>query len=281
MEIAAGVAASMILHGLILGVAVLSVLLGSSVGEEESEYLNVVFDEVELLAFGEIRDPNELPRLSASAPAAAEEVILESDPDPLPVEEPPPEPEIAPEPTPEPAVDQEALRREREREEEARREEERRRAAEAREARRQAALARHSQGGPGDQMPEGSPEGVVGGTVSDAALADMRATYQVRIRQELERIWEVPVTISDEELTRLAGQVRVSVRVAESGHIISYQFSSRSENAQFDESIERVLQRFQRDRGGRTLPMPEDQALKAEILRGGMNLSNWKVTERR
>ena len=277
IEIAAGVATSVLLHGLILGIAVVSVLLGSSVVQEESEYLEIVFDEVELLAFGEIRDPDQLPRLSASAPSAAEEVILERE-----VPEPAPADEVRPEE--EPSVDLEVLRREREREaeevrqEEERREEERRRAAEEREARREAALARHAQGGTGDQIPEGSPEGVVGGTVTDAALADMRATYQVRIRQELERLWEVPVTISSDELDRLAGQVQVSVRISERGHVLSYQFLSRSENVQFDESIERVLQRFQQDRGGRTLPMPEDPALRAEVLRGGMNLSNWKVT---
>lgn len=267
-EILAGVMTSLFLHGLILGVAVLSVVLGGHDPEEESEFVEVIFEEVELLAFGEIRNPDELPRLSADAPAVVDEVRLDVE-----------RPEEVPEPPPEPEVDLEARERERERREQLR-EEERRQAAEDRERRRQEALARAQGTGGGVEMPEGSPEGVIGGTVSDAALADMRATYQVRIRQELERVWEVPMTISADELERLAGQVRVAVRINDVGHITSYRFLDRSENPQFDDSIERALQRFQRDRGGRTLPLPEQSELRSEVLRGGMSLSNWKVMQR-
>ncbi len=266
-EVAAGVVMSLFLHGGIALVAVIAALVAPEV--EPTETLDVVFEEVELLALGEIRDSAELPRLPGDfSPPEADTVVI----DPT-VEEPDPQPATEPEDVePDPA----AIQRQRE-EEEARQEEEERRAREERQRRREAALGRLDSVGPGDDVPEGSPLGVEGGTVSDEALANMMQTYQVRVLQEIQRYWEVPATLSEQELQQLYGRVRVHVRLSESGHVTSYRILARSGNEQFDGSIERVIQRFERQRGGRTLPMPDQADLRREVLRQGLTLTNWEL----
>ncbi len=270
-EIAAGVATSVGIHGLIVTIAVITSLWASS-GEPVERY-DVVFDDVELLALGDIRDSQALPRITGDEPppAAEDEVVLDDRPD----EPPEPQPEVEAEPEAEP--DPDALRRERE-EREAREEAERQRRREERQRRMDEALGRFEEDGPGDDAPEGSPDGVSGGTVSDEALANMMQTYQVRILQEIQRYWEVPVTISDSDLQELAGRARVRVRLAENGHVVSFQFLTRSGNDQFDDSIERVLRRFEPRGGGRTLPMPDQADLRREVIREGLILTNWEIT---
>lgn len=267
-EVAAGAAVSVALHG---GLALFVVLAALFEPEpEEPEFLDLVFEEVELLALGEIRDSQELPRMAGDfSPPVADEVVIE------PSTEPTPEPQADPTPPPE-APDPAAIQRQRE-EEEARQEEAERVAREERQRRREAAFGRIDSSGPGDAVPEGSPDGVAGGTVSDAALANMMQTYQVRVLQEIQRFWEVPSTLTEQELQRLYGQVRVHVRLSESGHVTSYRIIARSGNEQFDGSIERVIQRFERQRGGRALPMPDEPELRRQIISQGLTLTNWEL----
>jgi TonB family protein len=264
-EVAAGAAVSIALHG---GLALAVVLATVFSGSEPAETYHLVFDDVELLALGEIRDSRELPRMAGDmSPPEADQVVIDptvEEPDPQPTAEAPPEPDPA------------AIQRQRE-EEEARREEEERRAREERQRRREAALGRIDSQGPGDAVPEGSQLGVAGGTVSDEALANMMQTYQVRVLQEIQRFWEVPSTLSEQELQSLYGMVRVHVRLSDSGHVTSYQFLSRSGNDQFDQSIERVIQRFERQRGGRALPMPDQPELRRQVVSQGLTLTNWEL----
>lgn len=268
-EILTGVATSLLLHGLILTVAIASLFWPERAPEPQQE---IIFEEVELLALGQPRDPDELPRMPASqaAPAEPEELVLEEEAAPA-------EPE--PEPEPEPEVDTVELRRQQEREEAQRREAEQERRRQERERRMAQALGQLDSHSASDDAPEGSEQGVAGGTVTDEALANMMHTFQARLLQEIQRFWEVPVTLSSAELKELAGKVRVQVRLAESGHIVSYRMVSRSGNEHFDNSIERVLQRFERQRGGRALPMPEQNDVRNQILREGILLTNWQLLE--
>lgn len=271
-EIISGIVTSFLLHGLILAIAILSLLWPEK--EPEPEY-DLVFEEVELLALGQPRDPNELPRLAASqAPPEDDGPVVEVDQEP-----PPAEPAPAVDPEPEPEVDTVELRRRQEREEQERREAEAERRRQERERRMAEALGGITSDGAGSDAPEGSEHGVAGGTVTDEALADMMQTFQARVLQEIQRYWEVPVTLSSSDLTELAGKVRVQVRLAQSGHIVSYRLLTRSGNDQFDTSIERVLQRFERQRGGRALPMPERADIRDQILREGLILTNWQLLE--
>ncbi|MFW6054138.1 MAG: TonB C-terminal domain-containing protein, partial [Persicimonas sp.] len=123
--------------------------------------------------------------------------------------------------------------------------------------------------------PEGDPDGVAGGTVSDKALANMMNTYQAQLMKSVTKYWRLPKSLSDGEIEELTGKVVVYVRLSEEGHIIDYKFRQKSPNPQFNGSIERVLKRFQVSRGGRTLPMPDDTQVRREVRRQGLNLRNW------
>ena len=280
-EMAAGVGLTLLFHGLILATALLSgFCTGSQLpDEEDDDALELVFEDVELLALGEEPDPHMMPRLTGDegTPAPAEEVVdLVDDQE---REEPPP---------PESELDPEELERQRQadeqrrREEAARREEEaRQRAAEERRRRMQEATGRFQQEGPGDEAPHGSPDGVAGGTTTDADRADMMMTYQARLLREIERFWEVPATISDGELRSLAGRVRVFVNINSQGHVQDYEFRTRSGNEQFDDSIERVLRQFSASQGGNRLPLPEQPQIREQIVERGLLLTNWENVQRR
>lgn len=264
-HIAAGAALSALFHGLVIAGLVLSIWWTPE--EEESEYYDVVFEELDLLALGELPDPNALPRIAGGAPPVAveDEVVLEPEREPEAI--------VEPETPREPEPDPEAIRRQRE-EEEARREEEQRRRREERRRQMERELSEFEAEGRGSGAPVGSPDGVPEGTVSDAALANMQQTYQARLRREIQQHWQVPVTIPDEELRRLVGRVRVYVRLSADGYIEEYEFTARSDNDQFNDSVERVLRRFER-RTGRSLPMPSQPELQREVLRQGLNLNVW------
>ena len=271
---AAGIALSALFHGTIIGIALFGVWCSSGEVEEEEGY-EVVFDDVELLALGEEPDPHSLPRLTGDegSPPEADEIVdvVEEEPE-VPVEQ---EPEPAEEAEPDP----EELERQR-REEEARREEERRRAEEERRRRMDEALGQFESDGRGDEAPEGSPDGIAGGTATDADQADMMQTYHARLLREIERHWEIPSTVSDGELAGLAGRVRVYVSLDTNGYIQSFEFRRKSGHEQFDDSIERVLRQFDASDGGNRLPMPEEPVIRQEITNRGLTLTNWESVQR-
>lgn len=265
-EIATGLATSLLLHGFILAIAIISLFWPQ---EEPEPELELIFEEVELLALGQPRDPDELPRLTANqAPPEQDDLLIEDQTPPA---------EQTPPPVPEQNTVE--LQRQKEQEEAKRKEAEKERQRQERQRRMQQALGQIDDDRLSDDIPEGSEYGVAGGSVTDAAMADMMQTFQVRVLQEIQRFWQVPVTLSKDELRQLAGKVRVQVRLAQSGHIVSYRMLSRSSNEQFDNSIERVLQRFERQRGGQALPMPEQERVRDQILRDGIILTNWQLLD--
>lgn len=265
-----GIFVSVLLHGVLIGAIVLSQLYAGK--SEEEEGYEIVFDQVELLALGEEKPANELPRLPNPAPApvvpptpAPVEPAVEL-PEPV-VEEPP---AVVPDP---------AIAREQER---IRREEQARAEQEARQQRMQNALsALHNPDRPTNtDTPAGSADGIVGGTVSDAAMANMMGTYQAKLLAEITRFWEVPTTITSQEKAELAGQVHVYVRLSEGGHIVSYTFRKKSTNEQYNDSIERVLKRFQAQYGGRVLPMPEHPEVRQAVVTRGLEMKGWEDVNR-
>ena len=274
-EIAAGIALSALFHGGIILMALVSLWLATGETEEEEEGYEVIFDDVQLLALGEERDPNALPRLTGDEGAPAEPDVVDPDLEPTEADV---EPEIDPDPTEE-SDPEEAERQRREEEarlEEERRVEEERRRREARQRRMQEAAGRFDAEGRGDEAPEGSPHGVPEGTVTDADMADMEQTYYARLLREIARHWEIPTTIADHEVSGLAGRVQVYVELSPQGHVERYEFRQKSGNEQFDESIERVIRQFQASGGGEQLPLPETEEIRQAVLQQGLRLQRWE-----
>ena len=275
-EMAAGVALTIFFHGTILITALFAAWCGGGEPEPEEEYA-IVFDDVELLALGEERDPDSLPRLTGDegTPAEQDEVLDIGDDEP-----PEPEAEVEPEIEQDDEPDPEELRRERERRE-AEREAQRQREEEERQRRMNEATGRFQTEGRGDEAPEGSPDGIAGGTATDAEQANMMQTYQARLLREIERRWEIPSTISDGELQQLAGRVRVFVRLNDQGHVVEFDFRRQSGNEQFDGSIRRVIRQFEASDGGNRLPLPEEPQIRSEIINRGLILTNWETLQGR
>ncbi|MFU8803073.1 MAG: TonB C-terminal domain-containing protein [Bradymonadaceae bacterium] len=262
-----GIVVSFLLHGGIIAIAVVVSLLPDAPEEAPHPELAIVFDQVDLLALGEEKPPEHLPRIANPEPPAPapDEAINIARPEEQPTES-------------EKDLDrQRDLEKERELERK-RREDQAQREQEERDRRRNEALSSlHNPNRPtNEDVPAGSAQGVAGGTVSDAALANLMGTYQVQLLSELSRYWEVPSTITSGQLAELAGQVQVYVRISESGHIVSYTFRSRSGNEQFNGSIERVLRRFQVQYGGRRLPLPDNPQVRQAVISRGLELKNWE-----
>lgn len=267
--VAAGVASTLLLHAFIVGMVVWGTMSGDD-AEEKTDDKKMEFEDVELLSLGEEKPSNQLPRIANPSPAPAEQetVTLEEEekpekkkkkkekdePEEQPREEPPEEP---PEPDQEPSE------------------------AESREkAMNEAFDSLHDPQRPtNDDVPEGSKKGVAAGTVADEALANLMGTFKAKLLEKIGEHWRIPTTISDEQLDELTGKVKVYVRLSENGHVVSYRFLRRSGHSQFDGSIERVMQQFQAGKGGRTLPMPENDKVHTAVLEDGLQLVSWGRTQ--
>ncbi len=260
----AGVVMTLGLHGLI----VLLVALGTMHSEEKlEEHLDekmLEFEEVDLLALGEEKPPNALPRIANPAPPKAKPKEVNLDP--------PKEPTVN-------------LDKKKDEPEPREVEEEKEKEKEVKDERRQKMLdalsALHDEERPtNEDLPEGSEQGVVGGSLSDAAKANLMGTYQAKLIGELSRNWTVPTTLSADEINNLSGRVSVYVRLSEDGSIVSYRFQARSGNDQYDGAIERLLKKFQVSGGRKKLPMPENEEIKALVIKQGLKLKEWEFTGR-
>ena len=252
-DVVIGVVATLFLHAALIGAIIAGTLMGKAKIEKEIEPKMMRFEDVDLLALGEKKPPNQLPRI----------------PNPEPKTKPPDE--INLKQPKEPVVDLKKKKEEDVKEDE-----------KARKKRMLDALsALNNPNRPtNDDLPAGSTNGVVGGDISDAALANLMGTYAAKLIAELSRYWELPSTVTPDEAKRLAGQVTVYVRLSESGNIVSYDFRKHSSNPQFDASIERVLKRFEVSVGGRKLPLPTDEHVRQAVIRQGLNLKSWEYTGR-
>jgi outer membrane biosynthesis protein TonB len=253
VHIVVGALVALAMHGFLVGVVYVFTYMGQQNIEKEIEPKMLKFDDVQLLALGEEKPEEALPRIANPEPAVKppEEVNLAQPDEPV-VELEKPEPK-----------------------------EEVKEDKDAREQKMLDALsALHNPNRPtNDELPEGSSEGVVGGTVSDAALANLMGTYQAKLLAEIAKVWQIPSTLTDDEIKELSGQVAVYVRLSDDGYVVSYNFERSSSNEQFNGSIERVLRRFQVS-GGRKLPLPDNEEIRQMVLREGLNLVNWTSTVR-
>lgn len=248
----AGVILSMLLHLGLVAAIIAGTMAGTKQIEEEIQPKMLTFEKVDLLALGEEKPPNALPRIANPEPAVR----------------PPDEVNLAkPE---EPVVDLEKKEEKKEKED-----------LDARKRKMLEALsALNNPNRPtNEDLPEGAENGVVGGDISDAALANLMGTYAAKLIAELSRSWEIPSTVPDDEIPKLAGLVAVYVRLSEEGHVVVHRFEKHSPNEQFDASIDRLLRRYTVT-GGRKLPLPDDDQVKASVLHHGLQLEGWEYTGR-
>ena len=261
--IGVGVLTSMMLHGGIIGLMVLATMWSEHDLRQEQDDKKIEFEDVKLLQLGEEKPANQLPRKANPAqPQAAEETVTLDDKKPEKKQKEQPE-------DPTPAKEKQEKPEPSE--------------AEPRESDRKKEMEKafESLSNPNrptnEVVPEGSQKGVAEGTVSDEALANMMRTYSSRLIRKIIEVWQVPTTLSEDELNKLAGKVTVHVRLSKQGHVVTYRFLERSGNEQFDSSIERVLRRFQVTGGGKTLPMPDNEQARQSVIRRGLDLQKWQL----
>ncbi len=270
LEIAIGVVTSVGLHVGLAGLIILGTMFGDRATEDRVDEQDMEFEEVEMLALGEKKPDHQLPEISNPAPPEPEQETVTLDQD---------------EPEPDPDPPDKPKEQTRDQVEAAEEPPEKRPDPEAETRQQQMENALESLNNPNrptnEVTPEGSPEGVAGGEATDPELASKQRTYLSKVRDTIVERWLVPTTISDEQLQTLAGSVTVQVRLREDGSIRSYQFKQESSNEQFNSSIERALRQFQPSGGGNTLPLPDDETLKKQVLERALNLKNWDPTEGR
>ena len=151
----AGFGLTVLIHAALVGAVVLGTMGSKAAIEEQIEPKMIAFDEVELLALGEEKpDPIALPRIANPAPPKVrpDEVNLARKEQEEPEKK---EPEKE-EPEPEQEIDP---------------------------AMAEALAGLHDPSRPtNDEVPEGSAEGIAGGTSTDTALKSLMNTYAVKLK---------------------------------------------------------------------------------------------------
>ena len=116
-----------------------------------------------------------------------------------------------------------------------------------------------------DYIPEGHPDGVPDGDVTDPALASMGATYGRRVTRFIRERWVVPTLISESELSAL--KVKISLKFNAEMTIIEYRILQSSGNRMFDDSVINAVERTQKE--VRHLPEPPE-VIASRIYGAGM-----------
>jgi TonB C terminal len=116
-----------------------------------------------------------------------------------------------------------------------------------------------------DFIPEGHPDGVPDGDVTDPALASLGATYGRRITGLFTERWVVPTLLGDAQLDKL--KAKVHIRVDIDMMIIEVKMLKRSGNAMFDDSVQNAIDRVRLE--VRTLPSPPE-AIASNVFGGGI-----------
>ncbi|MBN2804604.1 MAG: TonB C-terminal domain-containing protein [Deltaproteobacteria bacterium] len=191
--------------------------------------------EARILKFGEIKDDTKLPdRIVPPMPTAPEEIIpLDRDEN---KEEPPKKEEIE-EKQPD-AVTDDKLRQVFEK------------------ARAFAEIQ-------DDYVPEGHPDGVPDGDVTDPLLASMGATYGRKITKYIKERWIVPTLISDKEKAEL--HVKILIKFDSEMTITEFKILKGTKNRLFDDSVTNAVERTQKE--VKHLPEPPDEV--APMIYGG------------
>jgi hypothetical protein len=119
-----------------------------------------------------------------------------------------------------------------------------------------------------DYIPEGHPDGVPDGDVTDPALASIGATYGHRIKLIFLERWIVPTLLSEKALEKL--KAKVNIRVDIDMVIVSVDFLKKSGNEIFDDSVKNAIDKVRVE--VRSLPAPPE-AIASNIFGGGINLT--------
>lgn len=254
---------TLLLHGLIVSAMAVATYFSNEAIEEYIEPQVLEFEDVELVALGKPRDPSALPRIANPAPpkrAKREEVVLDEPPaEQAPVEEltehkvDDPAEEVPPEPTRDELMKDAFAGLE----------------------------GLHDPERPvNEDVPEGQEDGVVEGTLSQAAGDALMRTYSTKVNAAISKQWRVPATLDSEQIEGLSGEVVMLVYLSEDGYIREYRWDKRSQNEQFNLSIESALRRFRVDSGGRKLPLPDNEELRQLVLERPLRLSKWEYKGR-
>ena len=119
-----------------------------------------------------------------------------------------------------------------------------------------------------DYIPEGHPDGVPDGDVTDPALASLGATYGHRIKRFFLDRWIVPTLLSEGELANL--KVKVNIKVDIEVMIVSVTVLKKSGNRMFDDSVQNAIDRVSKE--VRNLPTPPE-AIAPRVFGSGINLT--------
>lgn len=230
--------ASSVVFTALVHVSLVAILLISGDQDEAEAAVEpelMVFEEVELLKWGEVMpDPNELPTISNPAEETREQDVVHLNQD-----------EAISEPQQD--EDPEARPEEEEPEEEQRQDN-----------------SRHNQHRPTNNEPiQGSPDGYQGGTsLSATAMANLFGPVQLQIQRAV----RPPASLSQAQLEEMEGIV--TIYVTREGRIRRYVWRTRTGNAAYDGTIERALERFRVGSERLRLPTHNEAAMNQAVEHG-------------
>jgi hypothetical protein len=118
-----------------------------------------------------------------------------------------------------------------------------------------------------DYVPEGHPDGVPDGDVTDPALASIGATYSHRLMRLFLDRFVVPTLLSEAELAKLDATVLIKVDIEMV--IVSVRFVDESGNAMFDDSVRNAIDRVRVE--VRNLPAPPE-VIAPKVFGAGIRL---------
>ncbi len=119
-----------------------------------------------------------------------------------------------------------------------------------------------------DYVPEGHPDGVPDGDVTDPKLASIGATYGHRIKRVFVEHWVVPTLLSEAQLKKLRAKVNFKFDI--NMVIVSAKFTKKSGNRMFDDSVQNAIDQVRAK--VRSLP-PPPEAIASNVFGGGINIT--------
>ena len=237
--LAGGICGVLTVLGVLLALPVIATAGSPEEGRSDSNQEPFEYVEARLLKWGEIKDPDALPdRVVPALPTAPEEVLaLDRN-----AEKKEPEKKVEKPKRQAGAVTDDKLRQVFDR------------------ARAFAEIQ-------DNYIPEGHPDGVPDGDVTDPALASLGATYGHRINRIFLERWVVPTLLSEKAKDK--SKAKVLIRVDVNMVITDVKFIKKSGNAMFDDSVQTAIDRVRQE--VRTLPAPPEM-LASKIYGGGIVL---------
>ena len=221
-----GALSVVILIGLLLALPTMATASGLFGNEQDTDGKPFEYIEARLLKFGEIKDKEAMPdRIVPALPTAPEEVL---------------------------ALDKNELKEEPKKR--IRKEKRQRAAVSDDKLRKVFERARAFAEIQDDYVPEGHPDGVPDGDVTDPALASMGSTYGYRIKRIITERLSVPNLISESQLKKL--KVKILLKFDIDMTIVQFKFLRKSGNRLFDDAIQNAIDRVRKE--VRRLPSPPE-----------------------